>query len=75
MPASFMPQELDDDPVVLAKKRYAERLAGASDMRYEMIKGTDALQERYSALFNGATQPERPQLQGDARSFRYVTFR
>ena len=31
-----------DAPVVLAKQRYAEELAGASGMTYRIIKGTDA---------------------------------
>ncbi len=42
-----------DEPVVMAKKRYAEEMAGASGMRYEMIKGTDAEAGRYGALFGG----------------------
>lgn len=47
-----------DEPVVLAKKRYAEEMAGASGMRYEMIKGTDAEAGRYGVLFGGAGEAD-----------------
>ncbi len=45
-----------DEPVVMAKKRYAEEMAGASGMRYEMIKGTDAEAGRYGVLFGDGGQ-------------------
>lgn len=49
-----------DDPVVLAKKEAAERLAIASGMTYEIIKGSDASAGRYEFLLDVQTlQPEQ----------------
>ncbi|WP_102261162.1 TnsA endonuclease N-terminal domain-containing protein [Mesobacillus jeotgali] len=39
-----------DDPVVQAKKEYASQLAGASEMKYEMIRGTEAANGIYKPL-------------------------
>ena len=41
---------LIDDPVVRAKKEFAEQMAVASGMTYKIIKGSDASQGRYSEL-------------------------
>ena len=44
---------LIDDPVVKAKQDYAEQMAGASDMVYKILKGSEVTQGRSSAkLFN-----------------------
>lgn len=40
-----------EDPIVLAKKEFAEQIAGASNMTYKMIKGNDAMDSRYEMLF------------------------
>lgn len=40
-----------DDPVVLAKKEFAEQMASASRMTYSIIKGTDATNGNYSILY------------------------
>ncbi len=45
-----------DDPVVQAKKTFAEQMVVASDMTYEIIKGSDANTENYKALLNGKIQ-------------------
>jgi type III restriction enzyme len=41
-----------DDPVVQAKREFAEQMALASGMAYEMIKGTDAVAHSYQRLWN-----------------------
>ena len=41
-----------NDPVVQAKRQYAEQMAVASGMSYEMIKGTDAEAHSYQRLLN-----------------------
>jgi hypothetical protein len=41
-----------NSPVVLAKREFAEQMAVASGMTYEMIKGTDAAAHSYSRLLN-----------------------
>ena len=46
-----------DDPVVLAKKEFAEQMAVASGMTYKMIRGTDAANHNYAFLFTGAASP------------------
>lgn len=45
-----------DDPIVRAKQAYASQMAGASGMRYEMLKGSDAELGRYSVLFGGGSE-------------------
>lgn len=40
-----------DDPVVLAKKEFAEQMASASKMSYRVIKGSDAENGRREGLF------------------------
>ena len=42
-----------EDPVVLAKKEFAEQIAGASGMTYRMIKGSDAVKGNYGFLLGG----------------------
>lgn len=42
-----------DDPVVRAKKAFAEQTAVASGMTYEMIKGSDAKNGNYQFLLGG----------------------
>lgn len=42
-----------DDPVVQAKKEFAEQMAIASGMTYGIIKGSDANAGRYAALLEG----------------------
>lgn len=42
-----------DDPVVQAKKDFAQQMAVVNGMRYEMIKGTDAENCRYGFVFGG----------------------
>lgn len=42
-----------DDPVVQAKKEFAEQMAVASGMTYRIIKGSDASKGHYTSLFNG----------------------
>lgn len=39
-----------DDPVVQAKKEYASHLAGASDMKYQVILGSEASAGRYKQV-------------------------
>lgn len=39
-----------DDPVVLAKKAFAEQMAGASGIRYEVVKGSEVIRH---LLFRG----------------------
>jgi type III restriction enzyme len=52
-----------DDPIVLAKKAFAIQMAEASMMTYQVIKGSDAVNGRYSALFNEISdQPETQRL-------------
>jgi type III restriction enzyme len=41
-----------NDPVVRAKREFAEQMAIASGMTYEMIKGTDATAHSYTRLLN-----------------------
>lgn len=41
-----------EDPIVLAKKEFAEQIAGASGMTYRMIKGSDAIEGRFINLFS-----------------------
>lgn len=41
-----------DDPVVQAKKQFAEQMATASGMTYQVIKGTDASARNYHALLS-----------------------
>ena len=41
-----------DDPVVQAKREFAEQMALASGMTYEMIKGTDATAHSFQRLLN-----------------------
>ena len=41
-----------NDPVVQAKREFAEQMAIASGMTYEMIKGTDASAHSYARLIN-----------------------
>lgn len=41
-----------DDPIVLAKKEFAEQIAGASNMTYRIIKGKDAENGNYAFLFD-----------------------
>ncbi len=40
-----------DDPIVLAKQSFAEQMAEASEMKYRVIKGSDAKVCRYEGLF------------------------
>lgn len=40
-----------DDPVVQAKQDFAQQMAVASGMTYQMIKGSDAVKGRYQSLF------------------------
>lgn len=50
-------------PVVLAKKAFAEQMAQASGMTYEIIKGSDANAGRYSFLLeNPGERAEQPTL-------------
>ncbi len=48
-----------DAPVVLAKQRYAEELAGASGMSYRIIKGTDASAGRTELVLGPAVEAAR----------------
>jgi type III restriction enzyme len=52
-----------EDRVVLAKKRFAEQIAGASKMTYSVIKGTDAASGRREILFGGDLQNQPDFLQ------------
>lgn len=47
-----------DDPIVLAKKDFAEQMASASKMTYSMIKGNDARDGRHSILFGEEKQSQ-----------------
>jgi type III restriction enzyme len=47
-----------NDPVVLAKKDFAEQMAVASGMTYSVIKGTDAEKGRLDILFGGEMQSQ-----------------
>jgi hypothetical protein len=40
-----------DDPVVLAKKEFAEQMAIASGMTYKIIRGSDVNKDNYTLLF------------------------
>ena len=51
-----------EDRVVLAKKRFAEQIAGASKMTYSVIKGTDAEKGRRDILFDGEVQTQESML-------------
>ncbi|MBA3073515.1 MAG: hypothetical protein FP831_07960, partial [Anaerolineae bacterium] len=48
-----------DDPVVLAKKEFAEQMAVASGMTYKIIKGSDAAQGRHSFLLTNESTSYR----------------
>lgn len=48
-----------DEPVVQAKREFAEQMATASKMTYKIIKGTDANAGRYSFLFSGEDRPQQ----------------
>lgn len=52
-----------DDPVVLAKKEFAEQMASASRMTYSIIKGTDATNGNYSNLLSDEAPPRQELLQ------------
>ncbi|KAM3112804.1 DEAD/DEAH box helicase [Phormidesmis sp. 146-33] len=41
-----------DDPIVQAKKEFAEQMAGASGMTYRLLKGSEAEQGQYSSLMD-----------------------
>lgn len=41
-----------DEPVVRAKREFAEQMAGASGMTYRLIKGTDAAVGRFEQVLN-----------------------
>lgn len=41
-----------DEPVVRAKREFAEQTAGASGMTYRMVKGSDAAASRYELVLN-----------------------
>lgn len=43
---------LVEDPVVQAKKQFAEQIAGASEMTYKIIAGSNANSGNYSSLFD-----------------------
>jgi superfamily II DNA or RNA helicase len=43
---------LIEDPVVQAKKQFAEQIAGASEMTYKIIAGSNANSSNYSSLFD-----------------------
>ena len=51
-----------DDPVVQAKKEFAEHIAVASGMTYHMIKGSEAARGTYKFLITGEAQPSNSQL-------------
>jgi hypothetical protein len=52
-----------DDPIVLAKMAFAEQMATASAMTYQIIKGTDAESGIYHHLLTNNPQPQQQQLQ------------
>ncbi|MBD1859977.1 MULTISPECIES: TnsA endonuclease N-terminal domain-containing protein [Leptolyngbya] len=39
-----------DDPIVQAKKEFAEQMAEANEMTYRMLKGSEAERGQYSSL-------------------------
>jgi len=41
-----------DEPIVRAKREFAEQMAGASGMTYRLIKGTDAAAGRFEQVLN-----------------------
>ncbi len=41
-----------EDPVVQAKKEFAEQMAMASGMTYEIVKGGDAVKGRYGGVLD-----------------------
>jgi hypothetical protein len=49
-----------DDPVVLAKKEFAEQMAVASGMTYKIIRGSDVMKDNYSFLFGSDPSPIQP---------------
>jgi len=51
-----------DDPVVLAKKEFAEQMASASGMTYQIIKGSDADAGRYKFLLDDEPSPQQTRL-------------
>lgn len=52
-----------DDPIVLAKKQFAEQIAGASGMKYRVIAGSEADKCHYEALFSEKVSATQPSLQ------------
>jgi len=52
-----------DNPVVLAKKEFAEQIAGASKMSYRVIKGSDAVQGHKEGLFGDEVQLQQGLIQ------------
>jgi hypothetical protein len=52
-----------DDPVVQAKKKFAQQMANASKMTYKTIKGTDAGKGNYQHLITDDTQPYQQLIQ------------
>lgn len=52
-----------DDPIVLAKKDFAEQMASASKMSYKMIKGNDAANGIYHHLLDNDPQPSQLPIQ------------
>jgi hypothetical protein len=46
-----------DDPVVLAKKEFAEQMALASGMTYKIIRGSDVMSDNYSFFFGDDPSP------------------
>lgn len=55
-----------DDPVVKAKQTFAEKMATASGMTYEMIKGSDANSGNYDFLFGDTTVPKQNEINTEA---------
>ncbi len=55
-----------DDPVVKAKQAFAEQMATASGMTYEMIKGSDANSGNYDFLFGDTTVPKQNEINTEA---------
>jgi type III restriction enzyme len=51
-----------EDPIVLAKKSFAEQMASASNMTYRVIKGSDANLGRYSPLFSDEVIPYQAEI-------------
>lgn len=51
-----------DEPVVRAKREFAEQAAGASGMTYRMLKGTDASAGRYESVLNPNAASSEEQL-------------